>query len=57
MLDRTLTHLYGVYLLTCFQELKKIFVNPLPVGCTLLVGSSLFRVYSYFRILYASGYS
>ncbi len=57
MLDRTLIHLCGVYLLTRFQDLKKILVNPLPVGCSLLVGSSLFRVYSYFHILYASGYS
>src|SRR6266849_8220044 len=41
--------LYGVYSVTCFQELKYILVNSLPVGCTLLVGSFLFRVC--FRIL------
>jgi metacaspase-1 len=37
------------YSLTCFQELKRILVDPLPVGCTLLVGNFLFRVC--FRIL------
>lgn len=26
------------------QELKEILVNPLPIGCTLLVRSPLFRV-------------
>jgi hypothetical protein len=30
--------------LTCFQELKIILVDPLPIGCNLLVGSSSFRV-------------
>jgi hypothetical protein len=36
--------LYGVYPLTSFQELKEILVDPLPVGCTLIVSGSLFRV-------------
>lgn len=44
MLDCTLVHVYGVYSLTSFQELKEILVDPLPVGCTLLVRGSLFRV-------------
>ncbi len=48
MLDRTLIHLYGLYPLTRLQELKEILVDPLPVGCTLLVGSSLvLRPFSY----------
>lgn len=38
-----------MYLLTRFQDLKDILVNPLPVGCNLLVGSLLFR--ACFRIL------
>ena len=44
MLDCTLVHLYGVYPLTSFQELKEILVDPLPVGCTLLVRGSWFHV-------------
>ena len=39
-----------VYPLTRFQELKNILVDPLPVGCNLLVGSFLFRVYFYILI-------
>lgn len=41
MLD--LQNLCGVYILTCVQDIKKMLVDPLPVGCTLLVGSFLFR--------------
>jgi hypothetical protein len=43
MLDCTLIHLGCVCPLTSFQELKEILVDPLPVGCSLLVCGSLFR--------------
>jgi hypothetical protein len=52
--EKTIINNVGLHLnpslrLTFFQELKSILVNPLPVGCTLLVGSLLSRVC--FRIL------